>query len=197
MPNKANRVGPIFPRLCFACHSKPSRSLATLCKKREILTMSSLTSDLRLPLEWLIVICIAAAIGIVWFFTNLRKKQVELESNFQRRFAGKNIRLLDKCAVFRAQESHGYSQSQGMGYLVLTDDELYFERTFLRKVLLISTTSITKVGETKRLGGKNPGKPMLKIDFRNNEGNRDSIALTVKELAQWQNEISAVMRKDA
>ncbi|MFQ5632899.1 MAG: hypothetical protein ACE5I1_29370 [bacterium] len=125
------------------------------------------------------------------------KKQNYLEENIKRRFAGKKIRFLDKCAVFRAQESSGYSQSQGMGYLVLTDNELYFERTFLRKVLQIPTTTITKVRETKRLGGQNPGKPMLKINFIDYEGNKDSIALTVKELTKWQKEISSVMRTNA
>jgi hypothetical protein len=146
-------------------------------------------------MKWIVMFL--AVVVIVIFFRYLRKKQNELEENFQRRFTGKKIRFMDKCAVFRAQESHGYSQSQGMGYLVLTDDELYFERTFLRKVLPIPTTSITKVGETKRLGGQNPGKPMLKIEFKDNEGNKDSIALTVKELSKWQNEISAVVRKNA
>ena len=144
---------------------------------------------------WFLLIC-AAGMGVVWFFVNLKKKQDQLEINFQNRFSGKNIKFLDKCAVFRAQESDGYSQSQGMGYLVLTDEELYFERTVLKKVLPIPITSIKKVGETNRLGGQNPGKPMLKVEFEDSNGNKDSIALSVKELAMWKKEITTAISKN-
>jgi hypothetical protein len=131
------------------------------------------------------------ASAIIWFFVFLKRKQDELEVNFQKRFSGKTIRCLDKCAVFRAQESHGYSQSQGKGYLVLTDNELYFEMTLLSKVLSIPTISIIKVGQTNRLLGVNPGRTMLKIDFEDNAGNNDSIVLNVKELGKWKKEITA------
>jgi hypothetical protein len=127
--------------------------------------------------------------AIIWFFVFLKKKQDKLEVNFQERFSGKKIRYLDKRAVFRAQESHGYSQSEGKGYLVLTDDELYFEMVLLSKVLSISTASIIKVGQTDRLLGVNPGRPMLKVEFEDSSGNSDSIALSVKELARWKKKL--------
>ena len=99
--------------------------------------------------------------AIIWFFVFLKKKQDELEVNFQNRFSGINIRHLDKYAVFRAQESHGYSQTEGKGYLILTDDELYFEMVLLNKVVSIATATIINVGKTNRLLGVNPGRPML------------------------------------
>jgi len=131
--------------------------------------------------------------AITWFFVFLKKKQDKLEVNFKKRFLGKTIRYLDKRAVFRAQESHGYSQTEGMGYLVLTDDELYFEMALLNKVLSISAASIIKVEQTDRLLGVSPGKPMLKVEFKDGSGNNDSIALSVKELERWKREITAVM----
>lgn len=129
----------------------------------------------------------------VWFFVFLKKKQDKLEEHFQIRFAGKNIRYMDKKVVFRAQESDGYSQGEGMGYLVLTDDELDFEMALLDKVLSIATSSITKVGETNRLLGVNPARTMLKIDFKDSNGKDDAIALNVKDLKRWIREISAAM----
>jgi hypothetical protein len=135
--------------------------------------------------------------AIVWFFVFLKKKQDKLEVNFQKRFSGKNIKYLDKCAVFRAQESHGYSQSEGKGHLVLTDDELYFEMVLLNKVLSISASSIIKVGQTNRLLGVNPGRPMLKVEFKDRNGKNDSIALSVKELEKWKRAITAIMSEHA
>ena len=44
--------------------------------------------------------------AIIWFIVFSKKKQDELELKFPKRFYGKNIRYLDKCAVFRAQESY-------------------------------------------------------------------------------------------
>ena len=129
-----------------------------------------------------IIIGIAA---IIWFFVFLNKKQDELEANFQKKYSGRNIRYLDKCAVFRAQESNGYSQAQGKGYLVLTDDELYFEMTLLNIILSIPVASIVKVEKANRLLGVNPGRPMLKVVFKDSTGKNDAIALNVKELAMW------------
>ncbi len=141
---------------------------------------------------WYLLIGFGSII-IIWFFVYLKRKQDQTEENFQKRFSGKNIRLLDKYAMFIAQESDGYSHFRGMGYLVLTDDELYFERQLGNKVIPLPITSIVQVGDTKRLGGQNPGKTMLKISFKDNNGENDSIALCVKELAQWKKEIAAAI----
>jgi hypothetical protein len=131
--------------------------------------------------------------ALVWFFIFLKKKQDKLEVDFQKRFSGKNIRRVDKTAVFKAQESHGYSQTQGMGYLILTDEELYFEMSLLNKVLSIPTASITRVGQTKRLKGVGTLRSMLLIEFMDDKGNKDSIALFVKEIELWKREIKNVI----
>lgn len=144
-------------------------------------------------LEYMYVGVVVGISAVIWFFVFLKNKQDQLEVNFQQRFSGKRIRCLDKCAVFRAQESHGYSQPQGKGYLVLTDDELYFEMVLLNKVLSIPTAFILEVGQTNRLLGVNPLRAMLKVDFEDDKGNKDAIALNVKELALWKKEIKGVM----
>ena len=136
---------------------------------------------------------ISGVSAVVWFFVFLKKRQDALEVNFKKRFSGKNIRHLDKNAVFKAQESDGYSQTQGMGYLVLTDDELYFEMGLLNKVISISAAFITRVGETKRLLGVGTIRPMLKVEFKDSKGNNDSIAIYVKELELWKKAITGVM----
>jgi len=146
-------------------------------------------------MKWIVVLLVV--VGIIVFFIYLKKKQDALEKAFQRRFAGKKIRFMDKYAFFVAQQSDGYSHFRGAGYLVLTDQELYFERQLGNKVVSIPKNSILQVGETRRLGGQCPGKRMLKVDFRTEEGKEDAIAWRVKELERWKDEISAFKGDDA
>ncbi len=139
--------------------------------------------------------CIASA-SVVWFFVRLYRGQCRLEANFQERFATAKIRLVDKVAIFIAQELDGYSHFRGRGYLVLTDDELYFERVLGNKLLPIPVASIKEVGETRRSGGQGTVRPMLKVDFTDADGNADAIAWRVNDLPAWKEEItSAIGRK--
>ena len=134
--------------------------------------------------------------AVIWFFVYVKKKQDELEASFQQRFAGKKILFMDKHARIIAQESHGYSQTMGMGYLVLTPEELYFKLQLINKELTIPVYSLLAVGETRRMKGKNPLRLMLKIDYKSSDGNKDAIALLVKDLPRWKIEISNVMKKN-
>jgi hypothetical protein len=126
---------------------------------------------------------------VVFFFIRLKKSQDKIETDFQKRFAGKKIQFMDKHALYIAQESDGYSHFRGTGYLVLTEDELYFERLLSKKIIKIPISSIIKVEKTKRLGGQNPGI-MLKVVFQSLDGKKDAIGWKVKKLEQWIKEIS-------
>jgi len=132
---------------------------------------------------------------IIGFFVYLKKKQDELEDDFKKRFSGKNILLLDKHAEFIAQESDGFVQVRGLGYLVFTDEVLFFQRQLGNKIVLIPIHSIVQAGETRRLGGRSPGRTMLQIKFKDNSGKNDSIALLVKELSLWKKVIAGAIDK--
>jgi hypothetical protein len=57
---------------------------------------------------------------IFQFFRFIKRNEIELKKSFQGRFSKQKILLVDKTARIIAQQSHGYSQKAGMGYLVLT-----------------------------------------------------------------------------
>ena len=141
----------------------------------------------------LVIIAAIAAIVVTIFFIILKGKQDELEERFQRRFSGRDIRYLDKYALYVAKESDGHSHLRGTGNLVLTQDELYFEGIFIKEIITIPTRSILKVEETMRLGGQSPGQPMLKVTFKTKEGKTDAIAWKVTDVERWIEEISDVM----
>ena len=139
-------------------------------------------------MPWYIIL-FPVVIVIIFFFM-LKKKQDEIERNFQKRFAGKKILLMDKYALYVARERDGYSHFRGNGYLVLTNDELFFERQLNKMIVKIPVNSILGVDKTRRLGGQAPGKLMLKVNFKNSDGSEDAIAWKVKELDKWINTIS-------
>ena len=146
-------------------------------------------------MKWVIGIIIVGIVII--FFAFLKRKQDEVKASFQRRFAGKKIQFMDKYALYVAKQSDKYSHFRGSGYLVLTEDELYFERQLDRKTIIIPIGSILKAERTERLGGQSPGKMMLKVVFETQDGEQDAIAWKVKELEQWISGISMIARNSA
>jgi hypothetical protein len=139
--------------------------------------------------SWYLLIGIGI-VAIVLLFVRLKKRQDELAASIERRFRGKRIRMQDKHAFFIALKSDGYSHSRGQGYLVLSDEELYFERLIARKVVPIPFGAIVSAGKTRRLAGQNLVRNMLQIEFKDKNGNLDAIGLVVKELDRWIQEIN-------
>ena len=146
-------------------------------------------------MKWAIGIIIVGIVIISFVF--LKRKEDEVEASFQERFAGKKIQFMNKYALYVAKQSDGYSHFRGKGYLVLTEDELYFERQLDRKIIIIPIGSIVRVERTRRLGGQSPGRMMLKVVFETQDGEQDAIAWKVRELDQWIKEISITVRDPA
>ena len=139
-----------------------------------------------------IVIGIIIVSVVTVFFVFLKKRQDEVEANFQEKFSGKKIKIMDKYALYLAKQSDGYSHFRGVGYLVLTEDELYFERQLNRETIIIPADSIVRIEKTRRLGGQSTGRMLLKVVFETPDGKQDAIAWSVKKLEQWIKEISMI-----
>jgi hypothetical protein len=142
-----------------------------------------------------IIIGVSIATCIICFFLYLKRRQDEVEANFQKHFAGKSIKRLDKTALFIAQESDGLSHTRGIGNLVLTDEKLFFERRVGNKVLDIPIDKLTKVESVKRLAGQSTIFAMLKITFIDDNGIEDSFGLRVKDLQDWIDELSGLIKQ--
>lgn len=139
-------------------------------------------------IEILIGIIIVSVVTV--FFVVLKKRQDEVEANFLIKFSDKEIKIMDKYALYLARQSDGYSHFRGVGYLVLTEDELYFERQLNREVIRIPIDSIVAVEKTRRLAGQSTGRMLLKVVFETPDGKQDAIAWSVKKLERWIEEIS-------
>jgi hypothetical protein len=156
-----------------------------------------ITGSLTVQRHTFIYVCIdTVLIVIVLFFRMVKRKERELEESFQKRFSGQKIVYMSKYAQLVAQESRGYSQTKGMGYLVLTDQELHFSMQLVDLEISIPATALTRVGETRRMKGKGTIKLMLKVEFKTLDGKDDALALRVKDMARWKAELAGVMGKE-
>lgn len=144
-----------------------------------------------------IAILIIIVSVVIVFFVVLKKRQDEVEANFKERFAGKEIKIMDKYALYIAKISDGYSHFRGVGYLVLTEDELYFERQLNREIIRMPADSIVKAEKARKLAGQSTGRMLLKVVFETPDGKQDAITWSVKKLEQWIEEISMIARNYA
>jgi len=85
-------------------------------------------------------------------------------------------------ANFFGQESRGKSQVRGNGTLVLTETELYFEQLLPRREFHIPISRMQAVDTPRSHLGKSVGRRLLRVVFRNDSGDLDSIAWYVRDV---------------
>lgn len=90
--------------------------------------------------------------------------------------------VLGRDALLFGQESKGVTQLRGNGTLLLTDHELYFRRWVPMTEYTIPLRSISALETPKVHLGKSYGKPLLKVNYQRDDGQRDSIAWYVRDL---------------
>jgi len=104
------------------------------------------------------------------------------------KYKHKNIMIDDDIANFFGLESAGVWKVCGNGGLLLTEEELFFGMWKPKKDLLIPIKSIIEVKNPKSHMHRSVFRPLLKIIFRNENGETDSTAWYIRELDEW-NEI--------
>jgi hypothetical protein len=82
-------------------------------------------------------------------------------------------------------ESAGQWQVRGNGDLALTEDELLFAQWVPNRVVRIPRRSILEVTTPRSHLGKSVGRRLLKVAWSTETGERDSIALWVRDLDGW------------
>ena len=129
---------------------------------------------------------------LTWFFYFLWRRQNLVEQRVTDKIRGQNILMPIEHVMFRARESSGYSQTSGMGFIVLTDTFLYFELVLLDMIITIPLSNLVGAEFVYRLKGVSPGRKMLRIIFNNENGELDSIAINVKDMEGWRKAITNI-----
>jgi hypothetical protein len=130
------------------------------------------SSELTVGIVVLTVLIIAVPLfaALLWF----RRVVAQRAQAARERFP--NARLIVPGANFFGQESHGVTQLRGNGTLVLTDNELYFERLLPRREYRIPLHAIRALETVTSYLGKSIFRPLLKVVFVDEAGNTDSMA---------------------
>ncbi len=105
------------------------------------------------------------------------------------------ILIYDDMAIFFGLESLGTWKVRGNGVLILTE-ELLFGMWKSKKELIILVKSITKIINPKSHIHKSVFRPLLKVIFKNEEGNNDSAAWFVQDLNKWNEILNELILKD-
>lgn len=112
------------------------------------------------------------------------------------KYQDRKILLTDTFANFFGLESQGTKQIRGNGILILTEKELYFELYLPTNKIIIPLIQITKIDTTRSHLGKSKFKQLLKIYFKNETGQNDSIAWCVQDLPKWKQTLSNLIKKE-
>ena len=109
-----------------------------------------------------------------------KRKKVILE-----KMKDENIIIGPVSANSFGQESMGRGQVRGLGLLYLTEKEIYFGMYVPKKDFHILLDHVHSISTPKWHLGKTKSRPLLKVEFTNNDGEADSIAWQVKDLDLW------------
>ncbi|MFX1325345.1 MAG: hypothetical protein ACFE8N_10325 [Promethearchaeota archaeon] len=115
-------------------------------------------------------------------FKKIFKKRIK---EIHQKFVRKEVLIFDDMSNFFGQESLGVWKVRGNGLLILTDEELYFGMWKPQKEFSIPINSIIEITNPKSHMNKYILKPLLKVIFRNKEGESDSAAWYVSNLERW------------
>jgi len=108
-------------------------------------------------------------------------------------FKEKKIHGVTSSANFFGQQSKGMGQVRGNGVLVLTEDELYFQLYAPKRELAISYAALRGVEVVESFLGKTKFRPLLKVDFVNEQGEADAVAWLVSNLDQWKTGLQKIV----
>ncbi len=130
----------------------------------------------------IVVGALALVAGVLFLVIRLGRK---VGAEVRRRYQDRGIELLDNGANFFGVESRGHGQVRGNGCLVLTADEVAFVMWLPRRELVIPRERILGTETPRSHLGKTKGVKLLKIRFRDEVGNEDSVAWAIRDLQAW------------
>ena len=119
-------------------------------------------------------------LGLVFRFVRRR-----MERLIRDRFTADEILLCTPGANYFGRESAALGQVRGNGALVLTRDALHFFLALPRRELTIPLPSVKAVSLPRSHRGKTVFRPLLRVDFRQEDGTADAAAWYVRNPQDW------------
>ena len=134
---------------------------------------------------WLFVavaVAILVVLALLFLLISVRRKGRECLEMVADRFRGEDVICQDNSASFFGKKSKKFKQVRGNGVLILTRRELFFRRLMPESEISIPLQNVQGVETPLSFLGKSIFRPLLKVDYRTETGEADSIAWYVKNL---------------
>jgi len=112
-----------------------------------------------------------------------RRRAEELFQNYHK----DRIIYFSREVNFFGRKSEGKFSIRGNGSLILTPDQLHFKKWIPHEDLIIPLNQIENVEKVNSFLGKSKNRPLLKIEFKNNQGENDSAAWLLENMHSWEN----------
>ena len=120
-----------------------------------------------------------------------RKRAEELFTNYHK----DRIIYFSKKVNFFGQSSAGRAQLRGNGSLLLTPDKLHFLRWVPKKDIVIPLEDIENIERVNSYLGKSKKDELLKVEFNNHQGEKDSAAWLLDNMHAWEEVIKDNLEK--
>ncbi|MFW9998902.1 MAG: hypothetical protein ACFE9Q_02310 [Candidatus Hodarchaeota archaeon] len=112
------------------------------------------------------------------------------------KYKDKEILIADDMSNFFGLESLGVWKVRGNGVLILTEEEIFFGMWKPKKDLLIPIKKIIEITNPKSHMHRTVFRPLLKITFRNENGETESAAWYVRKLDEWNKILKKIILKN-
>ncbi len=146
-------------------------------------------------MEILLILLLITIIVFVVFIISIRNIIVKRKKEIIAKFKDKEILLISSNANYFGTETLKSFQIRGNGFLILTKDELFFQMWTSKKEISIPISNLRSAETVKSFLGKTVYTPLLKVNFKNEHNDSDSIAWLVKNLHQWAKTINDLIKK--
>ncbi len=136
-----------------------------------------------------IVLAVAVIVAVVIATkAGVRRVAAASDESIAREFAGVDVVRKAPMANYLGLESKGGKQLRGNGALVVTADEVWFQRAGGNAPLRVPRSAITGASVVRSHAGKAVGRPLVRIDF-DGPGGPDAAAWYVPDAESWAAEL--------
>lgn len=141
------------------------------------------------------VLGVIVLIALALLLRRMRKIRKEYRESLTKRYTPEEIICHDNAAQYLGMESFSGKQTGGSGVLILAKKELYFFRVHPKIELSIPVRRIKRVITPSRFLGKSTIKPMLKVDFIEEDGAPNAVAWQVVDLPTFKKALQLQRKK--
>jgi len=155
----------------------------------------ALLDGLPLPIAVFLLVLVGGLLAVslllrVW----LRVKMQEALKGVSVRYPGEEF-LLEGSANFFGAKLPGMGRLRGNGMIVLTWRRLVFRMALPERWVEIPLERVMGVEQRRVFMGKSHGGPLLVVKFLNEEGEEDTCAWAVKDVAEWARRLEGLRRQ--